>query len=100
MHLIEQKNDNEEIFESISQAVALFYDGQSAPKVSAKGEADIADEIIAIARENGVPLCENAELNKLLMNLEIGDSIPESLYVCIATIIAFAYDLCGKSPEA
>ena len=97
MHLIEN-NSREEVFENLSQAVALFYDGHSAPKISAKGEADIANEIIAIARENGVPLCENAELNKLLMQLDLGDSIPESLYVCVATIIAFAYDLCGKSP--
>lgn len=89
---------SEEVFEHLSQAVALFYDGQSAPKLSAKGEADIAEEIIAIARENGIPLCENPELNKLLMNLDIGDSIPESLYICIATIIAFAYDLSGKTP--
>jgi len=62
------------------------------------GEADIAEQIIAIAQESGVPLCDNPELTQLLMNLELGDSIPESLYHCIATIIAFAYDLCGKTP--
>jgi flagellar biosynthesis protein len=83
---------------SLRQAVALFYDGKNAPTVSAKGEADIAEEIIAIAQASGVPLCDNAELTKLLMTLELGDSIPESLYLSIATIIAFAYELTGKTP--
>ena len=82
----------------LRQAVALFYDGKNAPTLSAKGEADLAEQIIAIARENNIPLCDNPELAKLLMTLDLGDSIPESLYICIATIIAFAYDLCGKVP--
>ena len=103
MHLIEdldtykQELDRDQ-FDCLSQAVALFYDGRSAPRISAKGEAEIADEIIAIARDSGVPLCDNAELTKLLMTLELGDSIPESLYVSIAYIIAFAYELSGKTP--
>lgn len=85
-------------WQALQQAVALFYDGKNAPTLCAKGEADIAEEIIAIARQTGVPLCDNAELTKLLMTLEIGDSIPESLYISIATIIAFAYELTGKTP--
>ena len=82
--------------QTLKQAVALFYDGKSAPSVSAKGEAEIAEQIVAIARESGVPLCDNAELTRLLMTLELGDEIPESLYLSIAYIIAFAYDLVGK----
>lgn len=82
----------------IKQAVALVYDGKNAPTVSAKGDADLAEQIIAIAQESGVPLCDNPELTRLLMTLDLGDSIPESLYVCIATIIAFAYELTGKTP--
>ncbi len=88
---------NEE--EENKKAVALDYDGQSAPTVAATGEGDIAAQIIAIAREHGVPLFENPELLALLSTLELGDEIPETLYLCIAQIIAFAYRIQGKVPD-
>ncbi|MCV6615930.1 MAG: EscU/YscU/HrcU family type III secretion system export apparatus switch protein [Cellvibrionaceae bacterium] len=82
----------------LSQAVALFYDGKTAPQVSAKGNGQEAEQIIAIAREHKVPLCENPALVQLLSKIELGDHIPQSLYVCIAQILAFAFDLQGKIP--
>ncbi|QMV65386.1 EscU/YscU/HrcU family type III secretion system export apparatus switch protein [Pseudomonas berkeleyensis] len=81
------------------QAIALNYDGQSAPILSAKGDDELAEAILAIAREYEVPIYENAELVRLLARLELGDAIPESLYRCIAEIIAFAWYLQGKAPE-
>lgn len=80
------------------QAIALSYDGQSAPTLSAKGDDELAEAILAIAREYEVPIYENAELVRLLARLELGDAIPEQLYRCIAEIIAFAWYLQGKSP--
>ena len=85
--------------EDLKQAVALFYDGELAPTVTAKGEGATAEEIINIARANGVTLYENEPLLELLMTLELGDHIPESLYIAIAQIISFAYHLQGKEPE-
>lgn len=82
--------------EDLRQAVALFYDGDNAPTITAKGEGKTAQEIIDIARDNGITLCENKPLLELLMGLELGDEIPESLYIAIAQIIAFAYQLQGK----
>lgn len=84
--------------EQEKQAVALFYDGLNAPSVSAAGSGELAQEIIAIAREHGVPLFENAELLRLLMDIGVGEEIPETLYLCIAQVIAFAYKLQGKVP--
>lgn len=81
------------------KAVALFYDGQSAPAVTAAGSGDLAEQIIEIARQNGVPLFENEELLKLLMTVGVGEEIPETLYLCIAQVIAFAYKIQGKFPE-
>jgi len=80
-------------------AVALHYDGESAPTVTAKGAGDIAEQIRAIAREHGVPLQDNPELTRLLFRLELGESIPEALYLAVAEVIAFAYHLKGKLPE-
>lgn len=80
-------------------AVALYYDGKQAPRVTAKGADAVAEEIIAIARAHGVPLFENRELAGLLSTLELDDSIPEVLYLCIAQIIAFVYTLKDKTPQ-
>lgn len=80
-------------------AVALKYDGENAPKVSAKGSHDLAEQIITLAKKHNVPLSENKELVTLLSSLELGEEIPEILYLAVAEIIAFAYMLKGKVPE-
>jgi len=80
------------------RAIALEYDGESAPRVTALGQDALADRIAAVAREHGVPLMENSELAAVLGQLELGDEIPETLYLCVAQIIAFAYTLRGREP--
>lgn len=82
------------------QAIALTYDGQNTPTLSAKGDDELAEAILAIARECEVPIYENAELVRLLARLELGDAIPEPLYRSIAEIIAFAWYLKGKCPAS
>ncbi len=83
----------------LQKAVALYYDGKNAPHISAKGTGAVAEQIMEIAREHGVPLCDNPSLVDLLVTLELGDEIPENLYIAVAYIIAFAYQLEGKTPE-
>jgi flagellar biosynthesis protein len=83
----------------IPQAVALEYDGLHAPKVTAKGSEELALEIIALAKEHGIPLYENPELVQLLSRIDLGEEIPQQLYVVIARVIAFAYALVGKTPD-
>lgn len=76
-------------------AVALKYDqkGQRAPLVVAKGMGEIAEQIIKLADEHDVHIHESPELLEVLIRLELGDEIPESLYRAIAEVIAFAYSL-------
>lgn len=81
------------------QAIALKYDGENAPNLTAKGNDALAEEILQIAREHDVPIYENADLVRLLARLELGDAIPESLYQTVAEIIAFAWYLKGKAPK-
>jgi flagellar biosynthesis protein len=81
---------------NIQKAVALFYDGKNTPTVTAKGTGAVADNIIAIAEQHGVPLCDNSALVELLVTLELDDDIPETLFIAVAYIIAFAYELDGK----
>lgn len=80
-------------------AVALSYDEESAPRVTAKGSGDIAEHIMEIARAHNIPLQENPELVKVLIELELGTEIPEALYLAVAEVIAFAYLLRGKFPK-
>ncbi len=84
--------------QQLQKAVALFYDGENAPRVSARGIGTEAQAIMALAREFDIPLCDNAALVDLLIQLELGEEIPEALYVAVAHIIAFAYELQGKPP--
>ena len=81
------------------QAIALKYDGTHAPTLTAKGDDELAQAILELAREYNVPIYENAELVKLLARMELGDSIPQELYRTLAEIIAFAWQLKGKFPE-
>lgn len=81
---------------TLQKAVALIYDGKGAPQVSAKGAGEDAQAIIELAQQAGVPLCENAPLVDLLSRLELGDEIPQELYIAVAHIIAFAYHLSQK----
>ncbi|MGQ8364644.1 EscU/YscU/HrcU family type III secretion system export apparatus switch protein [Glaciecola sp. 1036] len=83
-----------------SKAVGLKYDGaKSSPKVIAKGEGQIADEILAIAQAHGILVHEDEELMQVLSQLDLGQEIPEALYLVIAELIAFSYLLQGKFPE-
>ena len=77
-------------------AIALQYDKEvmEAPEVVAKGKGHIARRIREIAEEYGVPVVENVPLARALYReLEIGDSIPESLYKAVAEVLAFVYRL-------
>ncbi|MBV1877963.1 MAG: EscU/YscU/HrcU family type III secretion system export apparatus switch protein [Pseudomonadales bacterium] len=84
---------------SEKKAVALKYDGQHAPQVTARGEQDLALEIMQIAEAFSVPMFQQTDLAELLYQLELNDEIPEALYIAVAEIISFAYMIAGKSPE-
>lgn len=82
--------------EQLPLAVALKYDGDSAPKVTAKGKGEIAKQIIELADEHDIPMYEDSSLVGLLTQVELGDEIPEELYVVVAEVIAFAFSITGK----
>ena len=83
---------------TIPLAVALQYDGEGAPRVTARGRDTVAEQIIRLARQHGVPMQENEPLAAVLSRVELGDEIPEALYLAVAQVIAFAYHLSGKAP--
>ncbi|NOX09867.1 MAG: type III secretion protein [Gammaproteobacteria bacterium] len=84
---------------TIRLAVALHYDGEEAPRVTAKGGGDIAEKILEIAKKNNIAIEENEQLVRVLSQVNLGDEIPENLYIAIAEIIAFTYYVSGRVPE-
>ena len=85
--------------EPVDTAVALNYDQVSAPKVTASGTDEVAQEMVRLAKEHGVHLHNDPVLSRMLATLDIGTEIPRELYELIAEIIAFAYYLQGKVPD-
>ena len=80
-------------------AVALHYDWQGAPRITAKGTGVVADSILELAREHGVPIHEDPALVTVLSQISLGEEIPEDLYLAIAEVLAFVYRLAEKGPE-
>ena len=75
------------------KAVALRYDTTQdvAPKVIAKGAGEIAAKIIALAKEYGIPIQEDADLVEILAKLDLNADIPPDTYLVVAEILAFIY---------
>lgn len=75
------------------KAVALKYDKekQNAPKVTAKGEGQIANNIIKLAKENDIPIQEDKELVEMLSKIELNKEIPPNLYKAVAEVFSFIY---------
>jgi flagellar biosynthesis protein len=81
-------------FNANQQAIALAYsDGDYAPKVVAKGRGLVAEQIIALAKENQVFVHESKDLVALLMQVDLDQHIPPELYLAIAEILAWLYRL-------
>jgi flagellar biosynthetic protein FlhB len=77
-------------------AVALKYseNGMRAPKVVAKGADEVAAKIRELAVENNVVLLEAPPLARALYkHAELGDEIPEALYIAVAEVLAYVFQL-------
>lgn len=82
------------------QAVAIKYDKRSAaPRVVAKGYGTLAETIIQTAKNHGLYVHESPELINVLMKLDLDQQIPPELYVAIAELLAWLYQLEGKSAD-
>ncbi len=81
------------------RAVALKYDPNknNAPVVIASGSGYIADKVVSIAEESGVPVYRDDSLSVLLSQLEMGSEIPGELFGSIVDI--YIYFLNFKIPK-
>jgi len=74
-------------------AAALAYDParHGAPRLLARGEGQMAERILQMARRHDVPIEDNAPLAETLVRLEPGTEIPPELFRAVAEVIAFLY---------
>lgn len=75
-------------------AVALRYEGdeQDAPEVLASGRGELAKLMVDAARAYGVPVVQDIPVARALVELEVGDQIPEDLYEAVAEILREVYE--------
>ncbi|MDR3376887.1 MAG: EscU/YscU/HrcU family type III secretion system export apparatus switch protein [Ancalomicrobiaceae bacterium] len=81
-------------------ALAVRYDGTSAPKVVAKGKGALAEKIISTAKENGVLVEENPYLAEALSHVELDAEIPIELYRAVAEIISYVLKTRSRMEKA
>ena len=83
---------------NLKSAVALKYhtENDAAPKVAAKGEGLLAERIIALAKENQIPIKEDPDLVQILSQVDINKEVPPSVYKVVAELLAFVYKLNNK----
>lgn len=77
-------------------AVALRYDAgrMQAPVLVAKGTELVAANIRKVGRAHAVPIVEAPTLARALyFNVELGDPIPAGLYLAVAKLLAYVFQL-------
>ena len=81
------------------RAVALRYDGGGAPVVVASGMGYLAERMVEVASESGVPVYEDTSLATMLSQLSLGQEIPDSLYRAIVEIYVYFLNFDPADPD-
>ena len=77
------------------RAAAISYDPNEhdAPVLAAFGEGHLAEKIVAVAKESGVPVLPDPSLSSMLSKISVGDEIPEELYEAVAKVLIFVSEV-------
>ena len=75
-------------------AVALSYvpNQDQAPRVVAKGQGWVAQQIIEIAEANGIEVRSDADLAQILAQVDIDSEIPLEAFTVVAEILSYVYE--------
>lgn len=86
----------------LKTAVALEYEPgkHRAPVIAAKGQGLVAERIIALAQEHGVPIRHDPDLVQVLAKLDLDQVIPPELYAVVAEVFAFVYTMNNRRRPA
>ena len=85
---------------SSGRAVALQYGpGSGAPVIVASGMGHLAERIVEVAVDSGVPVYEDNSLATILSQMELGREIPEELYQAIVDMYIYFLQFDPSDPE-
>jgi flagellar biosynthesis protein len=73
------------------RAAAISYDPgeHDAPVLAAFGQGHVAEKILAVAKESGIPIVPDPSLASMLSKISVGDEIPPELYEVVARVLTF-----------
>ena len=70
-------------------AAALEYAiKEYAPIVIAKGKGILAERVLDVARQHGIPITHEEDLAERLVEIDIDEQIPPDLYMIVASILS------------
>ncbi len=78
----------------MNKAVALRFlpDSDLAPRLVAKGEGTLAEQILNIAEKKGVKVLEDKSLAESLSRLGLGVEIPDTMYKAVAVVFRYIWE--------
>ena len=86
--------------ETAKRAAALRYrPGDGAPVIVASGMGHLAEKIVEVATDNGVPVYEDTSLATVLSQMQLGREIPEELYQAVVEIYLYFLEFDPDDPE-
>jgi len=79
----------------ITRAAAVSYTPgeDDAPVLAAFGEGHIAEKIVSVAKESGVPVVEDPNLASMFSKISVGDEIPPEMYEVVAKVLVFVSEV-------
>lgn len=81
------------------RAVALEYGSNPVPLIVATGRERMAQEIVAEARRQGIPVMRDAVLAARLSELPLDTVIPPDVYRAVAVVLSWVYWMEGREPS-
>lgn len=68
-------------------------------RLVARGDAELAEELIRTTRRHGIPVIENASLNGQLEYLPVGGKIPDEVFFALAQLLEYIYATKDKNKD-
>lgn len=94
------KKDSGIVSRRSGKAVALKYDQSSgAPHVIASGMGFVAEKMVEVAEDNGIPIYEDNSLATMLSQLQLGQPVPPELYQAIVQIYVYFLKFDPNDPD-
>jgi flagellar biosynthesis protein len=98
--MLPKDEDQPVMAEKSKKAAALKYEHgkDDAPQLLAKGEGDLAELILELAKSHAIPIHEDPALVEVLSKMDVLEQIPPECYRVVAEILAFIYKTHSGSP--